>query len=415
MEKTDEREIAIIGTGIVGIATAYYLCKKYQRKSVLLIDPRDPMSYTSAQSGDNYRNWWPSELMTKFTDHSIGLMHEIARDSSNALQMKQSGYALATRRKEIDDLIATLDANYRKSDGLIRFHNEANTRTYETPHAQDWKSPIDGVDVISNKTLINKVFPAFSPDIEHVLHIRRAGDISGQQMGQYMLQQVKSLGCARLRGRVRSVVKNLQYEMEIETKDGVLIMKADTLVNAAGPYAGDVASMLSIELPIENIFHQKLAFEDTRAAIPRNQPFSINIDTVSLDWSDEEKLALSEDDNLSWLTRPIDGGIHCRPEGTGRWIKLGWAYNRQPSVPDNTKELIEDPMFNPNFPEIVLRGASKLNPDLKPYIENLPKNRVHYGGYYTMTKENWPLIGPLDDSGAYVAGIRHVDWSHYNK
>jgi glycine/D-amino acid oxidase-like deaminating enzyme len=28
----------------------------------------------------------------------------------------------------------------------------------------------------------------------------------------------------------------------------------------------------------------------------------------------------------------------------------------------------------------------------------------HYGGYYTMTRENWPLIGPMRTPGAFVAG-----------
>jgi len=85
-------------------------------------------------------------------------------------------------------------------------------------------------------------------------------------------------------------------------------------------------------------------------------------------------------------------------------IKLGWAYNRQPSYPNNNQSLIEDPAYDSNFPELVVRGAARLNPSLKPYIEKLPKSRVHYGGYYTMTKENWPIIGPLDDVGSFVAG-----------
>lgn len=28
----------------------------------------------------------------------------------------------------------------------------------------------------------------------------------------------------------------------------------------------------------------------------------------------------------------------------------------------------------------------------------------HHGGYYAMTEENWPLIGPMQTSGAFVAG-----------
>lgn len=404
MKKIDDVEITVIGAGIVGIATAYYLCKKYQRRSVLLIDARDPMSYTSAQSGDNYRNWWPSTVMTQFTNHSIELMQEIARESSNILQMKQRGYALATRRKNIDDLLETLESNYKSSDGLVRVHSNSYSSTYAAPNNDDWASAVDGVDVVSNRELIKSAFPAFSSQIENVLHVRRAGNFSSQQMGNYMLEQVKPLGCRRMRGHVENIVKDGCYTLELSTQDGNVSLKADIVVNAAGPYVGEVAKMLGAELPVKNVFHQKVAFEDTLQAVPRNQPFSIDLDETSLDWEDEERAALSEDPSLSWLTKPIEGGIHCRPEGTGRWIKLGWAYNRNSSEPNNDQNLIEDPAYDASFPEVVIRGAARLNPNLSPYIEKLPSGRVHYGGYYTMTKENWPLVGPLGDDGSFVVG-----------
>jgi len=404
MNKIENTEIVIIGAGIVGISTAYYLCKKYQCSSILLIDERDPMSYTTAQSGDNYRNWWPSEVMTQFTNFSIDLMRDIAYESSNSLAMKQRGYAITTRQKDISHFIESLGSNYRGDDNLVRVHNSADTTSYSTPHSQNWDCSLDGVDILSNRSLIKNTFPAFNSDIEHVLHIRRAGDFSSQQMGQFMLEQIKPLGCDRLRGRVTSIQHGNDYTLEVQTQEGTVKVNAAKVVNAAGPYVAEIAKMLSIELPVENIFHQKLAFEDINSAVPRNQPFSIDIDETSLDWSDEERAALAKDDNLKWLTQPITGGIHCRPEGKGKWIKLGWAYNRQVSQPDPRKVLTEDAMFNPSYPEIVLRGASKLNSKLGQYIESLPANRVHYGGYYTMTKENWPLIGPLDQSGAFVVG-----------
>lgn len=404
MNKQQNVEIAIIGAGFAGITTAYYLCKKYQRNSVLLIDSRDPMSYTSAQSGDNYRNWWPSQLMTQFTDHSIRLMHDIAQDSANALQMKQRGYALATRQKNIDDLLATVNANYTSLDGLVRVHKQDSSDHYLDPHNNDWQSPIGGVDVLSNQTLIRNTFPAFNSQVENVLHIRKAGDISGQQMGAYMLEQIKPLGCTKLRGHVNSIVKDARYALEINTQEGNTSVQADIVVNAAGPYVGNIADMLGTELPVENVFHQKIAFEDTLNAVPRNQPFSIDIDDVNLQWSDEEREALNEDPALSWLCNTISGGVHCRPEGAGRWIKLGWAYNRKASQPNNQTELIDDPAYDSSFPEVVIRGAARLNPSLNPYINELPTGLVHYGGYYTMTKENWPLVGPLKQDGSFVVG-----------
>ena len=48
---------------------------------------------------------------------------------------------------------------------------------------------------------------------------------------------------------------------------------------------------------------------------------------------------------------------------------------------------------------MALRGASRLQPSLKAYYGKLPPRRIHYGGWYNMTKEN-RLIGPMQIEGA---------------
>ncbi|MEP7261116.1 MAG: FAD-dependent oxidoreductase, partial [Usitatibacter sp.] len=96
MEQVD---VAVIGAGSVGIAVAYYLVRDHQVRNIALIDPRDPMSLTSAQSGENYRNWWPHPVMTAFTNHSITLMEQLDRASGGRLHMTRGGYSLVTRRQ----------------------------------------------------------------------------------------------------------------------------------------------------------------------------------------------------------------------------------------------------------------------------------------------------------------------------
>jgi glycine/D-amino acid oxidase-like deaminating enzyme len=86
-ETSDRTEVAIIGAGIIGIAVAYFLVVRHGMRRVVLLDAGDPMALTSAQSGENYRNWWPHPLMTAFTDDSIGLMEDIARASGNRIRM----------------------------------------------------------------------------------------------------------------------------------------------------------------------------------------------------------------------------------------------------------------------------------------------------------------------------------------
>lgn len=108
---------------------------------------------------------------------------------------------------------------------------------------------------------------------------------------------------------------------------------------------------------------------------------------------------LAESPEFVKFSRPMPGAIHCRPDGgdDGNWIKLGWAYNETPTTPDR------EPQLDDQFPQIVIRGAARLNPSLRAYYDHVPRERIHYGGYYTMTQENWPLLGPGEYDFEYVA------------
>ena len=394
-----ETDILVIGAGSVGIAVAYYLKKLKPDADVTLIDCGQPMAFTSAQSGENYRNWWPHPLMRAFTDHSIDLMEEITRSTDNRIMMTRRGYVLATRETNIEGLLADMEAGYKGSDqNEIRQHSGYSAGTYQQAETEDWELAPNGVDILTDKAMIEQVFPYFEKDVRSILHIRRAGMISGQQMGQYMLDVFRSSGGKRGTGNVVHIDKGTQFTVHIEGTGPNIA--AERIVNAAGPFVGEIATMVGVDLPVQNWLQQKIAFEDTKKAIPRQMPFSIDLDPQYLDWSTEERELLVQEPEFSWLAGELPGSVHCRPEGgdRGTWIKMGWAYN-QSKTP-----VTFDPAFDDQFPEIVLRGAARLNPALKAYYGQLPRAMVHYGGYYTLTDENWPLLGPTDVNGFYVAG-----------
>jgi D-arginine dehydrogenase len=393
-------EIAVVGAGIVGIATAYYLAVQHRRARLLILDQGQPMTLTSAHSGENYRNWWPHPIMTAFTDHSISLMEGIARKTNNRLHMTRRGYLLCTREADLDALIRQLYVGYgTAAQNAIRIHDGKGQATYDPPTSADWELAPSGVDVLRDDSLIRKHFPELDPAIATILHIRRAGDISGQQLGQYMLEEIRAVGARFRQARVIRIEKGRKFKLEIEASDRQETINADIIVNAAGPFASPLASMLGETLPVLNVLQQKIAFPDRLGAISRQMPFSIDLDGQTIAWTPEEREALAEDAGLAKFLQPMPGNIHCRPVGGERnqWIKLGWAYNATPSEPSR------DPELDANFPEIVLRAASRMLPRLKAYIGAIPRERSHYGGYYPMTAENWPLIGASQTPGVFLA------------
>jgi len=392
-------EVAVIGAGNIGIAVAYYLVKDQRIKDVVLIDPRDPMSLTSAQSGENYRNWWPHPTMTAFTDHSISLLEEVDRASGGRINMTRGGYALVTRNERPQAMIDELHVGYRDTPGKIRIH-ESLSDGYAPPVRAPWSDAPAGVDVLLNRDLIRKTFPSLGDDVASVVHVRRAGSISGQQLGQYMLEEIRAAGGRLVRAEVRAISGQGPFTLELEAKDGTRKLCAGRIVNAAGPFVQEIGAMLGEEVAVKHIFQQKISFQDREGAISRNLPFTIDMDAQILTWTDEDRELLASDPETRRLVEPMPGAIHVRPDGAvdGNWIKMGWAYNARPTNPRD-----EDPI-DPQFPDTVLRGASRLHSKLTAYIGRLPRGTHHYGGYYTMTEENWPLIGRMKTDGAFIAG-----------
>ncbi|MFK7992803.1 MAG: NAD(P)/FAD-dependent oxidoreductase [Granulosicoccus sp.] len=392
-------DVAIVGSGIVGIATAYYLKTLNPQISVILIDAGPPMALTSAQSGENYRNWWPHPVMTAFTDHSIDLMESLARESNDSFNMNRRGYVLSTRADDVDTLMSELEHGYSQlSHNDIRIHDTASGSHYIKPVNANWEHAPSGVDVLKNQELIKATFPSYDPAIKTIVHIRRAGAISAQQMGQLMLSRFKLAGGQRVSASVVGI--EVPGDFIVRTDHPDRNIRAEKIINAAGPFINDIARMLGTQLPVSNTLQQKIAFEDTLGAIPRQMPFSIDLDAQEIDWEVEERQLLAESEDHRWLTAELPGAIHCRPDGgdNGNWVKLGWAFNDVSVAPVRDPELME------SFPEIVLHGAARLNPALKSYYGSLPRAMHHYGGYYTLTDENWPLVGAMDTVGSYVVG-----------
>ena len=67
---------------------------------------------------------------------------------------------------------------------------------------EHWHDQPDGADLFLDPALIRRYFPYLTPQTIAVLHARRCGWFSGQQLGMLLLEQAKAHGVRLLNGRV---------------------------------------------------------------------------------------------------------------------------------------------------------------------------------------------------------------------
>src|SRR5205085_7064577 len=127
------------------------------------------------------------------------------------------------RRERPEDLVRALHAGYGAGAAAIRLHERAETTVYLPARSADWADAPDGVDVLLDRALIRGYFPSFADDVAAVIHIRRAGDISAQQLGQFMLERIREAGGTLLPGRVARIERGARFALAFEREGGAAL------------------------------------------------------------------------------------------------------------------------------------------------------------------------------------------------
>jgi glycine/D-amino acid oxidase-like deaminating enzyme len=244
--------------------------------------------------------------------------------------------------------------------------------------------------------IIRKYFPYITDQAVAALHVRRAGWLSAQQLGMYLLETGRRHGVRFEAGKVTGVDVKNDCVRGIQLSNGERI-ESPLLVNAAGPYLKDVGRLLDIELPVFTELHLKTVIKDSLGVIGRDAPLLIWNDPQTLPWGDDEREALQADEETRWLMDMFPSGAHTRPEGAGDNILMLWEYQTKIMEPQ------WPPHMDDQYPEIALRGLAAMLPRMQEYFTKMPRPQLD-GGYYTKTRENRPLIGPMGVEGAYVLG-----------
>jgi glycine/D-amino acid oxidase-like deaminating enzyme len=398
-------DVVICGAGIAGIAAAYHLSVRHGVKNVLIVDERPPVSLTSDKSTECYRNWWPGpgDAMVRLMNRSIDILEELAGESGNRFLMNRRGYLFVTADPaRIPVFVHAAEEAAALGAGPVRYHDgQPGLPSYVPAPARGFDNQPTGSDLITDPALIRRHFPYLSEKTVAVVHPRRCGWFSAQQLAMYMLEQAREHGARLVQAKVTKVdaKKGRIKGVHLDGSAGSTTVSTCTFVDAAGPYLPHVARMIGIEIPVFHELHIKVAFRDHLRVVGRDAPLLIWSDPTPLPWTEEERAMLAESEETRYLLEQFPAGVHARPEGgaDSDIVLILWTYD--------VKHV--DPVFpfecHPHYPEIALRGLSVMIPGLEAYSGHLPKP-VLDGGYYTKTGENRPLIGPLPIRGAYVIG-----------
>ncbi len=356
----------ICGAGIIGIATAYYLAVKFGLRDILLLDKLQPMSLTTSKSGENYRDYWPQQCMTEFSSRSLDLMEDLIGEHGNVFNRRETGYQFVS-------MLAGTDI---------------------FPRAQ--AAGDKGLQRCTDQATIRQRHPYLHHDVAQLVTIERAGAVDVYALGSLLLSRARAAGVGFLQAEVTAIEPSATGGYRLNILGAEEEINAQQVVLAAGPFTRGLAGQLDIDLPLETVAQRKFVIPDPLGVVPRDMPFTLYADAQYLPWSAEERDMIAADPGYQWLLGELPAGLHIKPESKAQ-IKLGWAFNRK----------VEEPVWeipvDVDFPNIVVRGASRFIPGLGRYIDKLPTPVIQYAGYYTRTRENWPLIGPLSAPGLHCA------------
>jgi glycine/D-amino acid oxidase-like deaminating enzyme len=217
-------DVVIAGAGIAGLAAAWQLSRRLPRARIILVDPQPPLSVTSDRPDSSYRAWWPEPEMARLAERSIRIMEDL-RDAGAAFAMDRRGYLYVT-------------ADPARAAGFESRIAAAGGR--------------DVAQLLDAATL-RRAYPHLAADLVAGLLVRRAGGVDGVALGRLLLGAARDRGVAPLRGSVQAVDvrRGRVTGARVATPAGERRLLAPLFVNAAGPWAGAVASLLGEVHPFE--------------------------------------------------------------------------------------------------------------------------------------------------------------------
>ena len=249
MSRYDPR-IVIIGGGIVGIATAYFLAKRGQ-KNVHLLERNLLAQASTGLCVGGIRQQFSHPANITLSQETIRLLQHFEREFHTKIDFHQAGYLFLTKEK----------TTWEAFGECVKIQ-----RRHGVP-----------VEVLSPKK-VKRRWPYIETD-----NLR--GGIFGPEDG-YVDPYDMTMAIARMARKLevaileRTEVKAIRSENGrvngTETSQGFI--PADIIINAAGAWGGEIGRMAGVELPVQP-YRRQVFITNAFDAIPKPVPMIIDQDT----------------------------------------------------------------------------------------------------------------------------------------
>jgi sarcosine oxidase subunit beta len=321
-------DVVIVGGGIVGASIAYHLTSAGCRGVVVLEREAHLGKGSTGKSMGGVRAQFATPVNIRMSLHSIPFFRDFEQITGYPSGYRGQGYLFVATQ---ESHLAYLRANYARQVDL----------------------GLTQVELLTRDDVIRRAPELRNGDILGGSFCATDGFVDPYSVMNGFMEKALEQGAELMRGaEVTAINSDAHGVAGVETNLGKIA--ARIVVNAAGAWAGRVARMAGVDLPVEPL---------RRMLVP-TEPF----DKIS---------------HGSPMVVDMASGFHYRPEGLG--LLLAWC---DPEEKPGFKT-----QFDPAFVEKILtRGVDRV-----PCLEEVEVNpRRAWAGLYEVTPDHHPVLGPVE-------------------
>lgn len=346
-------DVIIIGGGIIGLSTAYYLAER--DVNVILFEKDTLGNGSTGRSAGGIRSQFSTEVNVKLSLASKRVWNRFEEQFGVDIAYRKSGYLFLARTKDVAEVFQS-NVDMQCDLGAETEYLTPNEATERCPGLQ----PEDFVGA------------TYNPD---------DGVADPNLAVQGFSKKARDEGAdIRTKTPVVDIIRNGRRIVGVKTPDNRFT--ADFVVNAAGGFAGVIGEMAGVDLPIEPRRRQ-IAVVDPSEPVPESVPLTIDLETGSYFRPERDGDAI-----VGGHFDSNDPSVN--PETYSTSMDLDWAVTAVEKAADYTDYFGPETRIQRGW-----AGLYAVTPDDHPIIEETEPGFITVAGFSGHGFQHAPSTGQL--------------------